>query len=167
MTITQPTAPIENAIPIEASPIAVQAAKPFLLRIPWYGWAGAALNIAAWIMSWARLGEWDGVTINGQTYLGADIHLWGYTFFPLWLGFILVLDALNVARSGTSPLRRSPGRFALLFALSVPFWWAFELLNWPVQNWHYRLDHQYTALGYNLISSIDFSTVLPAVLEIA
>jgi hypothetical protein len=173
MTITQPTAPIENAIPLEASPIARQAAKPFLLRIPWYGWAGAALNIAAWIASWARIGVWDGVTINGQTYLAAHIHLWGYTFFPLWLGFILVLDSLNVARTGSSPLTRNWRGFVLLFLLSIPFWWLFEVLNLPVQNWVYLFDHPIDTntlngwLEYHIYSSICFSTVLPAVLEIA
>jgi hypothetical protein len=111
---------------------------------------GVALNLCAWGSSWGKIGPWA-----------------PYTFFPLWLGFILVLDALNLARTQTSLLRRSPRRFALLFALSVPFWWAFELLNAPVQNWHYRLDHHYTPLQYNLICSLDFSTVLPAVLEIA
>ena len=38
--------------------------------------------------AWNKLGFW-----------------WPYMFFPLWFGFILVLDGLNVTRSGTSPLR--------------------------------------------------------------
>lgn len=123
--------------------------RPGYLGIPLYGYLGAALNILAWISSWGRIGPW------------------AYTFFPIWFGFILLLDGVNVARTGTSLLTRNPVRFALLFLCSVPFWWLFELLNVPVQNWHYRLDHHYSALGYNLICSIDFSTVLPAVLSLA
>lgn len=120
---------------------------PFWRRIPAYAYLGALLNALAWISSWARIGPWP------------------YTFFFIWLGFILVLDGLNVARSGTSLLTRSWGHFILLFVYSSPFWWIFEALNIPVQNWHYRLDHPYTALGYVAITSLDFSTVLPAALE--
>lgn len=169
MTVIQPIAPPEDALPITASSVA----RPFLLRIPRYGWVGAALTGVAWVMSWARIGEWNGLTLNGQTYLDAHIHLWAYTFFPIWLGFILVLDGVNVARSGSSPLTRSWRGFVLLFLLSIPFWWVFEVLNIPVQNWRYFFDHPINtgALGgwfeYHLISSLCFSTVLPAVMEIA
>ncbi len=123
--------------------------RPFLYRIPLYAYLGALLNGLAWLSSWARIGPWS------------------HTFFALWLGFILVLDGLNVARTGTSPLRRGLGRFVLLFFYSSPFWWVFEGLNVPVQNWHYLLDHPYTPLAYTLLVSLDFSTVLPAVMEMA
>jgi hypothetical protein len=123
--------------------------RSFLRRLPVYTYLGALLNGVAWLSSWARIGPWP------------------YTFFFLWLGFILVLDGLNVARAGTSPLRRGLGSFVLLFLYSSPFWWIFEGLNVPVQNWHYRLDRPYSALGYVAITSLDFSTVLPAVMEIA
>lgn len=128
---------------------ALERSRPFLLRVPPYAYLGALLNLLAWTSSWARIGPWP------------------YTFFFLWLGFILLLDGLNVARAGTSPLRRSPGRFALLFVYSAPFWWVFEGLNVPVQNWHYRFDRPYSQLAYVAITSLDFSTVLPAVLEMA
>jgi hypothetical protein len=118
-------------------------------RLPWYAYAGLALNLAAWYSSWARVGPWR------------------YTFFAIWLGFILLLDGLNVVRSGTSPLARSRWRFVAMFACSSLFWWAFEGLNVPVQNWNYALDQYYSPLAYFLIASLDFSTVLPAVMEIA
>jgi hypothetical protein len=51
--------------------------------------------------------------------------------------------------------------------LSIPCWWLFEFLNIPIQNWHYILDHNYSGLEYNTVTSIDFSTVLPAVMEMA
>lgn len=121
----------------------------FLRRVPAYAYAGALLNALAWISSWARIGPWP------------------YTFFFIWLGFILVLDGVNVARTGTSPLSRHLGRFVMLFVYSAPFWWIFEGLNVPVQNWHYRLDQPYSLLAYIAITSLDFSTVLPAVMELA
>ena len=128
MTVTQPMAPADNTTSVTTT----RTAKPFLLRIPWYAWAGAALNIVSWTMSWGRIGE-NGLTINGQTYLDTHINLWAYTFFPIWFGFILVLDGVNVARSSSSPLTRNWRGFVLLFLLSIPFWWVFELLNIPVQ----------------------------------
>src|SRR5215472_2397440 len=93
----------------------------FVARLPWYTYLGAALNLTAWMCSWAQIGPWR------------------YTFFALWLGFILVLDGLNVARAGTSLLARSRSKFVALFLISCPFWWSFELLNVPVKNWHYIL----------------------------
>lgn len=147
-----------------------QAGRPFLARIPWYAYAGAALTITAWIISWNRIGTIRGLVVFGQT---VDINIWGYTFFPLWFGFILFLDGINVARTGTSPLRRGFRGFVVLFILSMPFWWLFEVLNIPVQNWHYILDRPIPMdqplgwLEYHTISSIDFSTVLPAVMEMA
>ena len=124
-------------------------AGPFVRRIPWYAWLGAVLNLAAWASSWSRIGPWN------------------YTFFAIWFGFILVLDGLNVARSGSSPLTRGKVKFLLMFVCSSVFWWVFEGLNVPVQNWHYILDQPYSPLVYFLLSSLDFSTVLPAVMEIA
>jgi hypothetical protein len=137
-------------LPAGAEPGALSPApRPaFLRRIPVYAYLGVLLNVLAWTSSWARIGPWP------------------YTFFFLWLGFILLLDGLNLALTGTSPLRRGLGHFVMLFVYSAPFWWAFEGLNVPVQNWHYRLDHAYSTLAYVAITSLDFSTVLPAVMEL-
>src|SRR5579885_2129830 len=68
---------------------------PTFARLPLYALLGALLNILSWLSSWERIGPWN------------------YTFFPLWLGFILFLDGLNVARSGSSPATRSLPRFVL------------------------------------------------------
>jgi len=179
MTATQPLAPAQT--PLEKIPElrnsypgnSSLSNKPFLARIPWYAWAGLALNVTAWVMSWARIGEWNGLTIDGHTYLDGHIHLWAYTFFPIWLGFILTLDGVNVARTGSSPLMRDWRGFVLLFLLSIPFWWVFDIFNIPVQNWRYFFDHPINTntlsgwIEYHTISSLCFSTVLPAVLEIA
>jgi hypothetical protein len=120
----------------------------FSHRFPIYGWLGLAFNLLAWSSSWLRIGPWN------------------YTFFVLWFGFILFVDGLNYARKGHSPLTRSKTGFALLFAASMPFWWAFEILDIPTQNWHYLMGQNYSPLAFFLVATLDFSTVLPAVVEI-
>ncbi len=119
----------------------------FTARAPWWLWAGLLLNIAAWVSSWGRIGPWN------------------YTFFPLWFGFILFLDGLNVTRRGDSLLTRDWRRFVLLFPISSVYWWIFEWMNSYVQNWFYIYDQAYPALTLNLLSTLYFSTVLPAVIE--
>ncbi len=88
------------------------------------------------------------------------------TFLWLWLGYILALDGLNAARSGTSPLARSPARFLALFALSAPVWWLFEFLNAFVQNWHY-LGGAVFGDAAEAVATVHFTTVIPAVFETA
>ncbi len=128
---------------------AAQREQGFFARIPVYTWFGLALNLFAWVSSWTRLGFW-----------------WPYTFFPLWLGFILTLDGLNVAVNGTSLLQRSWMRFVATFLFSSVFWWVFEALNIPVHNWSYRFDHPYSPMAQAFWMTLDFMTVLPAVLEL-
>lgn len=119
-------------------------------RFPPYGFLALALCLVAWACSWLRI---EPVS--------------PYTFFPLWFGYILFIDALVVARHGKSLLTRARRRFILLFITSSVFWWVFEGLNVPVQNWHYVFDRPYSPLAYFLIASLNFSTVLPAVMETA
>src|SRR5262245_28972521 len=46
-----------------------------------------------------------------------------FLFFPLWLGYALTVDAIVLARSGTSILSRSRRDFIWLFLTSAPAWW--------------------------------------------
>ncbi|MGH9172977.1 MAG: hypothetical protein ACRD1H_01400 [Vicinamibacterales bacterium] len=85
-------------------------------------------------------------------------------FFPLWLGYILTVDGLIGLRTGTSPIERGGWRIAWWFAVSVPVWWIFEAFNRLVDNWTYHQPTHYSGLEYVLLSSIAFSTVVPAVL---
>ena len=78
-----------------------------LVRAP-HLWVGLALVAIFWFASWTRLG------ILGE-----------YAFFPLWLGYILVVDALVVLRAGSSLLTRAPRELGALFFLSAPVWWIF------------------------------------------
>jgi hypothetical protein len=90
-----------------------------------------------------------------------------YTFFPLWLGYILTVDGLIWLRANSSPLTRAPRRFAELFLLSIPLWWAFEVANYFLGNWHYLLPRHYGFWVYHLLSSLSFSVVIPAILVTA
>src|SRR5688572_18455001 len=90
-----------------------------------------------------------------------------FLFFPLWLGYILVVDALVLTRSGTSLFTRSRRDFVLLFVLSAPAWWLFEIINQRTHNWEYLGREHFTDLEYFLLCSISFSTVMPAVFETA
>jgi hypothetical protein len=108
---------------------------------------GLALIAAWWVISWARIRP-----------------LSDYYFFPIWLGYIMTVDALVVFRTGTSPISRGRVRVVWLFLLSIPLWWAFEGFNEIVHNWSYHVARQYPSLVNVALGSIAFSTVVPAVL---
>jgi len=59
------------------------------------------------------------------------------------------------------------GRLWWLFAASVPLWWFFEAVNRLVHNWEYVFRQPISGLHYVIEASIDFSTVVPAVLSAA
>jgi hypothetical protein len=88
-----------------------------------------------------------------------------YSFFPLWVGYILLVNGLSEVMAGTSLLRRMHWSFLWLFIVSSPMWWFFEYMNSIVQNWHYLFAHPISILHYEIQASIDFSTVVPAVLS--
>lgn len=115
-------------------------------RWPVHGWLGLALVAVFWALNWGL----DGMRTH-----------WG--FFPLWLGYCLTVDALVVLRSGTSLLNRSRLAYVGLFAASVPAWWLFELINERTRNWIYLDDGSIGPFEHFALSSIAFSTVIPAV----
>jgi hypothetical protein len=91
---------------------------------------------------------------------GLRTHL---LFFPLWLGYILVVDGLVWLRKGHSLLTRNWRAFVGLFLVSAPVWWLFEVLNWRTGNWEYTARNDFSDLEYFVLASISFSTVIPAV----
>jgi hypothetical protein len=109
---------------------------------------GIALALMAWIVAWGTSG-----------------FLSEHSFFPLWLGYILAVNGFSEVRFKSSLLRIMGRSFLLLFLISVPLWWFFEGMNAIVQNWHYRLAHPVSPTQYVLEASLDFSTVVPAVLS--
>jgi hypothetical protein len=90
-----------------------------------------------------------------------------YLFFPLWLGYILVMDGLVCRRAGSSIWTRSRKGFAQLFVLSIPAWWLFEFINDRTGNWEYLGVASFTPLEYYALCTLSFSTVMPAVFETA
>lgn len=113
---------------------------------PLHGWVGLLLVAVFWALNWGL----DGLRTH-----------WG--FFPLWLGYSLVVDAVCVRRNGDSILTRHPRGWAALFVVSIPSWWLFEGLNERVANWSYLGREQFSQLEYFLLASVSFSTVMPAV----
>lgn len=121
-----------------------------LRKYPIHGWLGLLLVVVFWYLNWGL----DGF----RTHLA---------FFPLWLGYILAVDGFVFLRKGTSLLTRNSKGFVLLFVISVPFWWLFELFNEVLQNWNYEGREHFTDLSYALYASLNFSTVVPAVFTTA
>ena len=112
----------------------------------WHGWLGLALMATFWTLNWGLP--------------GLRTH-WG--FFPMWLGYCLLVDGLVYFRTGTSLLTRSWCKYIGLFLVSAPAWWLFEALNWRLQNWIYQGGEQFSWLKYSLLATLSFTTVIPAV----
>ena len=116
---------------------------------PWWGWVGMITGAVSWILAWTRF-SW---------FAPYQPH----TFTPLWLSFILVINALCHKRTGHCMMIDRTRFFLMLFPLSATFWWFFEYLNRFVQNWNYTGVH-YSSWEYFCYATLSFSTVLPAVL---
>ena len=120
---------------------------------PWFGWMGLAIIAVAWVLAWTRF-DW---------FRPYQPH----TYFPLWFGLILALNAVAVRRSGRSPLTGHPFVYALTFPVSSLFWWFFEYLNRYVWNWYYLGVSDMSAVEYCAYGTLCFSTVLPGVMAMA
>jgi len=119
---------------------------------PWWGWLGIVIVLVSWVLAWNRFLFFQ--------------PLQRYTFFPLWMGYILAVNGLSCRRQGSCLLRTRPRFVAALFPVSALFWWYFEYLNRFVQNWYYDMGSGHvSATEYVIHASICFSTVLPAVLS--
>lgn len=116
-------------------------------KLPVHTYIGLALIAVAWPIAWLH--------VTPFSY---------FSFVYLWLGYILSVDGLNALRHGSSPLTRSLVHCFFLFVLSAPVWWLFEFLNAFTQNWHYLGGHVYGDYA-ELVATIHFSTVIPAVFE--
>ncbi len=125
--------------------------EPSRDRFPIWGWLGAALMLAGWGLAWSRF-NWFALFQK-------------HTFAIPWVGYIVLVNAWCMQRSGRCPMTQSPGRFALLWPVSAAFWWFFEYLNRFVQNWYYVNVDDFGPVGYIGFASLAFATVLPAVLS--
>ena len=132
-------------------PRRAEAAGPRPGRLPWWGWLGGGLVALFWLLSWTRF-QWMGA-------------FQAHTFTPLWLGYILFINAVTWRRSGRSLVTHRPGYLLALFPLSALFWWYFEYLNRFVQNWHYVGVEDFSPARYAVHATLAFATVLPAVMS--
>jgi hypothetical protein len=89
----------------------------------------------------------------------------GYWFDFVWSGFILAADAVVWARAGRSLLHGGGWPVAAMFALSAPFWWAFEIANWRLENWKYVGTAVYGDQAHVVLKTLSFVFVLPALAE--
>lgn len=137
------------------STLASASHDPRRARARYPSWAIAAwiCTLAWWMLAWTRWSWFE--------------PLQRYTFFPLWLSFIVALNGAVQARTGTCLMLRSPGRWFALFAVSALCWWVFEWLNRFVANWHYLAVSDFSAVPYAIHATACFSTVLPAIAAVA
>lgn len=121
--------------------------RPF----PWWGWLGTAFLALAWTLAWTRL-SW--------------FAPWQpFTFTPLWIGYIVIVNAITFKRTGHCLMLDRPGYFLALFPASALFWWFFEYMNRFVQNWYYVGIADLGPVEYFWHATLPFATVLPAVLS--
>jgi hypothetical protein len=124
----------------------IENGKKYTRPLPIWGWAGIVLVAIFWPLNWI---------------LPGSRTLWA--FFPMWTGYALVVDSLVFMRTGTSQLTRNRMGFILLFLISAPCWWLFEVFNQRILNWHYLGVESISRAQYIVFSSFSFSTVIPSV----
>jgi hypothetical protein len=127
--------------------------EPTHHSFPWWGSVGIGWTGLWWVLAWTRF-SWMAL-------------LQEHTFTPLWIGYIVIVNAWTFARTGRCMMLHRPRYMFSLFPLSAAFWWVFEYLNRFVQNWYYVGVAELEPLGYFLRGTIPFATVLPAVLSTA
>ena len=138
---------------------APSTSRPAPSAFPWWGWLGVAVLAAGWILSWNWHFRWfPPLSERLQVQL---------SYAPQWAGFILIVNALCVKRSGHSPMTDYPWAYAATFPASSLFWWFFEYLNRYVWNWYYLGIGKLGAAEYTLYATICFASVLPGVCSVA
>ena len=129
----------------------VRHAAPRARRaFPAWGWGGVALLAASWVVTWSRF----------ECLRDYQIQL---SYFPVWMGYIVTVNALVKWRSGRCPMTDHPLAYAMTFPASSLFWWFFEYLNRFVWNWYYLGIGELSALSYTVYATLCFASVLPAV----
>src|SRR5438552_17826167 len=103
---------------------------------PWpaRGWIGLLLIAFCWPLNWMLPGV--------RT---------AYLFFPLWLGYVLVVDAVVRTRAGSSIWSRSRNDFVLLFCFSAALCWLFEFFDLRHGNSEYCGRVLCTSVSYSFI----------------
>ena len=116
--------------------------------LPRWGWLAFASLLVSWFLAWTRFPWFE--------------PLQRHTFIPLWLSYIVLVNAFCLRQSGQCLLLNRPVFFLVLFPASAVFWWYFEYLNQFVHTWYY-LGVDYGPIPYSIHATLSFCTVLPAV----
>lgn len=88
-------------------------------------------------------------------------------FTPLvWVGYILIVDAIVYMLKGNSLLMNRKLKFIQLACLSVIFWYIFEIFNQTIgfKGWIY-VNLPESTLTTFLMGSLSFATIIPAIFE--
>ncbi len=86
-------------------------------------------------------------------------------YFPLiWLGYILIIDALIYKLKKNSLISNRFNQFLGMAVISALFWFVFEFLNILTKNWNY-FGLEGLNVYANLMGTLSFATVLPAFFE--
>ena len=120
-------------------------------RFPRWGYLGLVLLVASWTIAWSRFPCFS-------PYAQALL-----SYFPVWMGYIVTMNAVVKWRSGTCPMTERPWLYAASFPASALFWWFFEYLNRFVWNWYYLGIAGFGAVEYTVYATLCFASVLPAV----
>jgi hypothetical protein len=120
-------------------------------RFPWWGWVSGFFVLCFWTLAWKRFGWFR--------------PFQSFTFTPLWISYVVFVNALAYRRKGSCLLTRKTRYLLALFPASALFWWYFEYLNRFAQNWYYVGQELFTPMSYAFHATIAFSTVLPAVMS--
>ena len=123
---------------------------------PRWGWWGVSLLVVSWVIAWNRFEIFR--PHNLQVML---------SYFPIWIGFIVTMNALTKWRSGHCPLTDHPWLYLATFPASALFWWFFEYLNRFVWNWYYLGVGDLSAVEYIVYATLCFASVLPGVYAVA
>lgn len=113
----------------------------------WHGWLGLAVLAGATAASLAGT-QW--------------VRTWFYQF--AWWGYILMADAFIQARAGNSLIVNRRSTFWIMCYASAAFWFAWELINLRLMNWHYLGVPREVWLRWPG-AVIAYATVLPGVLS--
>lgn len=117
---------------------------------PWWGWLGIVLLLVSWIIAWNRF----------ECFKSCQAHI---SYFPIWMGYIVTINAICKWRSGHCPMTSHPWLYVATFPASSLFWWFFEYLNRFVWNWYYLGIGDFSATEYIIFATLCFATVLPGV----
>jgi hypothetical protein len=120
-------------------------------KLPWWGWVSGLCILCFWTLAWKRF-EWFR-------------PLQSFTFAPLWVSYVVFVNALTYRRTGRCLLTQKTRYLLFLFPASALFWWSFEYLNRFAQNWYYVDAELFTPVSYAFHGTVAFSTVLPAVMS--